>query len=53
MIGKLTGIVDSIAEDAVMRAAPGGRARGGPITDAAKRAIRNALATYLKPYLVA
>jgi len=44
------------AEDAVMRSTPpaaGARRRGGPITDAQKAAIRNALATYLKPYLVA
>jgi 4-hydroxy-tetrahydrodipicolinate synthase len=44
------------AEDAVMRsssAAGPARRRGGPITETQKAAIRNALATYLKPYLVA
>jgi 4-hydroxy-tetrahydrodipicolinate synthase len=50
------------AEDAVMRANPpagpgapagGGRRRGGQITEANKAEIRKALATYLKPYLVA
>ena len=48
------------AEDAVMRsnpAAPGApaptRRRGGQITDAHKAEIRTALATYLKPFLVA
>jgi 4-hydroxy-tetrahydrodipicolinate synthase len=50
------------AEDAVMRTNPptgsgapagGGRRRGGQITEANKAEIRKALATYLKPYLVA
>jgi 4-hydroxy-tetrahydrodipicolinate synthase len=41
------------AEDAIMRVAPGGRPRGSSITDAGRRVIRDALATYLKPYLVA
>ena len=48
-------------EDAIMRTNPpvpgapagGGRRRGGKITEANKAQIRNALATYLKPYLIA
>lgn len=43
------------AENAVMRANPGGGARHAPapITTAQKAEIRKALATYMKPYLVA
>lgn len=44
------------AEDAIMRSSSGtgpAKRRTSPITDAQKAAIRNALATYLKPYLVA
>ena len=48
------------AEDAVMRSNPAAsgapapvRRRGGQITDAHKAEIRTALATYLKPFLVA
>jgi 4-hydroxy-tetrahydrodipicolinate synthase len=44
------------AEDAIMRTAPGGGGGGrrrGEITEANKAGIRTALATYLKPYLVA
>lgn len=45
------------AENAVMRTNPpaggGARRRGSPITEAQKSDIRKALATYLKPYLIA
>src|SRR5579872_322333 len=46
------------AEDAIMRSNPGapgggGRRRSGPITEAQKAEIKMALATYLKPFLVA
>ncbi|MCP5412639.1 MAG: dihydrodipicolinate synthase family protein [Alphaproteobacteria bacterium] len=44
------------AEDAIMRANPASgapRRRASPITDAQKAEIRKALASYLKPYLIA
>jgi 4-hydroxy-tetrahydrodipicolinate synthase len=44
------------AEDAIMRANPANgapRRRTSPITDAQKAEIRKALASYLKPYLIA
>lgn len=41
------------AEDAVMRSNPGAGTHAVPITAAQKAVIRNALDTYLKPYLVA